>query len=255
MPVTSVQFGQYPWHYANGLGISNDATTPHSILDVAVGDILDSTGTYQISLTAPVKVSSAFNGFGGLDTGTVADSTVYAVYLVGDPVDLNPTGLMLSKSLTGPLMPFGYSVWSLIGYATTDSSGYFLLGYWSAGNSTTRTFTYDAFQATAVTGGSSATYANVKLNTLVPLVNNLPVQLYTVFYPGAASDTASLQCGNGTGDQTIITGQVEHVNVTTISTILAQNVTITSVVYPVINYKVSGTDTLAVDVAGYTFFI
>ena len=256
MPVTSIQFGQSPWHYANGLGLSNDATTPHSIIDVAAGSIMDSTGVYQITTTTALKSSLLVSGFAGLDTGAVAANKVYAVYLVADPVDYNATGVMFSLSLTGPLMPFGYSIWALVGYVATDGSKYILPGYWTAGNSTQRTFTFDAFAATAVTAGASTSYANVDLTKWVPLVNNLPVQVYTSYVPETAGNILSLQAGNATGAQAVITGQVTTIAVTTISTILAQTVAISTVPSPTINYKVgNGSDAVAIDVAGYTFFI
>jgi hypothetical protein len=255
---TYVQYGQYQPYYINGFGISNDSTTPNTLLDIAPGSCLDSTGTYQLSTSSTIVINAAINGLNGLDQGTFAASTVYAVYLVWDPVTFNQTGAMISTSLTTPLMPFGYSAFLLIGYAVTDASIHFLPGYWSAGNGSMRTFTYDAFQATAVTTGASTTYAHVNLITLVPNVANTPVQVYTNFNANAAADTLSLQAGNATGAQQIIIAPVagSTAHTATISTILAQPVSITSVISPVINYKVSsGSDAVAVDVAGYTWFV
>lgn len=253
----SVQYGQYLPYYINGLGISNDATTPNTLLDIAAGSCLDVTGTFQFTSNTSIQINSAINGLNGLDTGAIAASTVYAVYVVWDPVTLQPNAAMISLSLTQPLMPFGYSAFLLIGYVTTDSSKNFLKGYWSAGNSTTRTFTYDALQATSVTAGHATSYANVNLITLVPNVPNTPVQIYSSFTPNAATTSIlSLQAGNATGAQAMITGQVASVPITTINTILAQPVSITSVISPVINYKgVSGSDTTAISVAGYQWFV
>ena len=186
--------------YFNGLGISNDATTPNSIVDIAPGSCLDSTGTFQMTLPAAIKISSLSNGLNGLDTGAVAASKVYAIYLISDPVTQQPTGAMISLSLTGPLMPFSYSAWSRIGYITTDSSKNFLLGYWSDNDSALRYFAYDAPQASPITAGTSTSYANVNLITLVPNFNNILVNVQTNYTPNAASDTLKLQPGNGTGD-------------------------------------------------------
>ena len=253
-PTQNNSFATFPVYYVNGLQISNDATSPNTVLDIGVGSILDSTQTYQLFTESNITINSALNGLNGLDTGTIAASTVYAVYLVSDPVTLQATGAMISKSVTGPLMPFGYSAYALIGFVTTDSSMHFLKGYWSTDDSGNRMFTYDAFQATTVTSGAATTYTNVNLITLVPNVANTPVQLYTAFTPAAASNTLDLQCGNGTGAQAIVTGQVASVVVSTTSTILAQPVSITSVISPVVNYKVSA-GTVAIDVAGYQYFI
>lgn len=254
---TSVQYGQYLDYYINGLGISNDVTTPNTLLDIAPGSCLDSTGTFQLTSNATIVINGAVNGLNGLDTGTLAASKVYAVYMIWDPVTLQPNGAMISLSLTQPLMPFGYSAFLLIGYVVTDASVHFLKGYWSAGNTSSRTFTYDAVQATAVTAGHATTYTNVNLITLVPNVPNTPVQIFSSFTPNAATTSIlSLQAGNATGAQATITGQVATVPITTINTILAQPVSITSVISPVINYKgVSGSDTTAISVAGYQWFV
>ena len=255
---TYVQYGQYQPYYINGFGISNDATTPNTLLDIAPGSCLDSTGTYQLSTNTSIVINAAVNGLNGLDQGTFAASTVYAVYLVWDPVTFQSTGAMISTSLTAPLMPFGYSAFLLIGYAVTDGSTHFLKGYWTAGNSSLRFFYYDAFQATAVTAGASTSYANVNLIHLVPNVPNTPVLVYTDFSGNAAGDTLKLQAGNATGDQVIITAAVVTgtAHTTGLNTVLAQPVSITSVISPVINYKVSsGSDAVAIDVAGYTWFV
>ena len=246
-----VQYGQYLEYYINGLGISNDLVTPNSLLDIAPGSCMDSSGSYQLSLNSSVKINSAVNGLNGLDTGTIAASTVYAVYIVWDPVSNQPAGGLLSLSYSLPLMPYGYSAYLLIGYVVTDSSSHFLKGYWSAGNSSQRQFTYDAFQATAVTAGASTSYAPVNLISLVPNVANTPVQIYSNYLPGTAGDSLSLQAGNATGAQAIIIGQVATVHLASIDTILAQPVIVSSVLSPVINYKVSAGDAVAIDVAGY----
>lgn len=254
---TSVQYGQYLDYYINGLGISNDATTPNTLLDIAPGSCLDSTGTFQLTSNSTIVINGAINGLNGLDTGTLAASKVYAVYMVWDPVTLQPNAAMISLSLTQPLMPFGYSAFLLIGYVVTDSSIHFLKGYWSAGNTSARTFTYDSYQATAVTAGHATSYAHVNLITLVPNVPNTPVQIYSSFTPNAATTSIlTLQAGNATGAQATITGQVASVPITTINTILAQPVSITSVISPVINYSgVSASDTTAISVAGYQWFV
>jgi hypothetical protein len=256
---TYVQYGQNMPYFINGLGISNDATTPNTLLDISPGSCLDVTGTYQLNSNATIKINAAVNGLNGLDTGTFAQAKVYAVYVVWDPVSNQPTGAMISLNQTTPLLPFGYGAYLLIGYATTISNAaHFLPGYWTAGNTTARTFTYDAFQATAITAGAATSFTNVNLITLVPNVNNTPVSIYTNFSANAAADTLSLQCGNGTGAQVIITAPVVAgtAHTTTLSTVLAQSVVISTVSSPVINYEVSSSsDSVAIDVAGYTWFV
>ncbi len=251
MPVSSVQYGQVPWQYANGLLISNNSTTPNTKLDVASGSILDSTGVYQLVSDASITINAAANGLNGLDTGSLAASTVYYVYLVADPVTQLPIGAMVSASAT-PLMPFGYSAYALIGYVTTDASSHFLLGYWTAGNSSRRSFVYDAPQATSVTAGNATSYTAVALTAFVPAVQNTPVSMAYSFTPGAASRTLSLTPGNATGAAVTITGQVTSVVVSGNASVFAR---VTSSV-PEVDYKVANSgDAVALNVAGYDFFI
>ena len=239
-------------YYANGLGISNDATTPNTKLDVAIGSILDSTGTFQLALNAPVVINAAANGLNGLDTGSLAASKVYAVFLVADPVTLQVPGCMVSLSYTAPVLPFGYSAFALIGYVVTDASSHFLKGYWSAGNGSQRLFMYDAPQATAITAGAATTYTAIDLSALVPTLDNLPVWISSAFTPGAASRTLKMQPTGATGDAITITGQVTSVVVSSNNYLYAKIAT----AKPEISYVVSNAgDAAAINVAGYNFSI
>lgn len=254
IPQTFKQYGQVPFYYTNGFLLSNDATTPNSILDIGTGTMLDSTQTFQIELLTATTVSNAFVGAGGLDTGTVAASQVYAVYIVADATGANlPVG-MISLSLSGPIMPTGYNIYGLIGYVTTDASSFFLKGYWKDANSSLRLFLYDAPQATAVTAGHATAFTNVNLIKWVPVVNNLVVLLNTSYVPATAGNALSLQPGNATGTSIVLTGQVATVALTSQSTVLAQTVAISTVNSPVINYKeTNASDSVAINVAGYFF--
>ncbi len=252
MPVSSVQFAQSPWHYANGLKITNDGTTPDEIIDIAVGSIMDSTGVYQIDVDSVLSPDITDSGLNGLDTGTVAASTVYAVHLVADPVTQNAVGAMFSLSSTAPLMPFGYSAFALIGYVVTDGTSDILVGSWTAGNDTQRTFYYDAPIATAVTAGAETSYTAVSLAAFVPAIQDVPVIVNYAFTPAAASRTLKMTPGNGVGDFVTITGQVASVVVSDNTVVLSK---VTSGV-PEIDYKVSNGDSpVAINVAGYVFNI
>jgi hypothetical protein len=250
----SISYGAYPYGYTNGLQISNDAITPNTLLDIGSGVTIDSTDTFQMINNGTIVINAATNGLNGLDTGTFAAAKVYAVFLVSDPVTLQPIGAMLSLSYTQPLMPFSYSAFKLIGFATTAAgAATFLPGYWTAGNTGYRLFMYDAKLVTAITAGTSTTYAPVNLIAAVPNLNNLPVLVATVFTPTAAGSALNLQPGNATGAAATILGQVSSVVIDTVSLVMAQTVAISTVPSPVVNYNVVGT--VAVDVAGYYFNI
>lgn len=234
--------------YFNGLGLSNNSTTPNTQLNVAAGSCLDSTGTFQMTLGSGIIINAANNGLNGLDTGSLAASTVYRVFLVSDPVTQQATGAMISAASV-PLLPFSYSAYALIGYVTTDSSSHFLLGYWSDNDSARRQFTYDA-PIIALSAGTATSYTGVALTTFVPPVNNLSVSMYMLFAANAAGNAANLQGYNSTGDAVTLIAPVATgvANTTEIVNVLAQS----NSGAPSIKYKVAA-GALSLYVCGYTF--
>lgn len=244
-------FQSYIPNYANGLKISTNAVTPNTKLNVAAGTILDSTGVFQLSLPIGAVIDATVVGLNGIDTGALAASTVYAVYLVSDPQSLQASGCMVSLSSLAPVLPFGYSAFKLIGYATTDSSSHFLKGYWTAGNGATRLFTYDAPIA-CLTAGSQTGYTGVALTAFVPPVADTPVVIYSNFAANAAGNTLNYQGYNSTGDAvTVIAGVATGTaNTTSQNTVLAQ----LNVLAPSIKYKVAAGAVTAY-VCSYQFFI
>ena len=249
----SLSYQEAPFYYSNQLQISNDATTPLTKLDIGVGTILDSTATFQLTNSATIVIDATQNGLNGLDTGSLQASKVYCVYLVADPVTLQTTGAMISLSYTAPLLPFGYSAFSLIGYVTTDAAVHFLKGYWTVGNGSSHLFMYDAPQASPITAGGATSATAVVLTTLVPVVNNSPTWLAIDATPAAASRVLSLTPGNATGIAAQLTSQVTSVHVTANVLVLSQLVTGA----PTVNYlwSAGGGDAVAIDVAGYEYFI
>ena len=256
-----------PFFYINGAVLSNDGTTPNTVLDLSAGIMRDSTNTYdlnignfngQVNPSAAANVATTIdctvNGLNGLDTGSLGVSKVYWIYMISDPVSGLPSGAMASLALpsVGPLMPFGYSAYRHIGFAVTSSGSVFLAGY-SAGNNNARIFMYDAPISVGTTA-SSASYAAIDLTKFVPLINNLPVYL-NASISGTAADTLSLQPGNATGDAIVIEAQVNSQAAKQQVLVLAQNTAISTVQSPTINYKNSGTDTVAILVGGFQFYI
>lgn len=238
--------------YINGLEVTNDSTTPNNIINVASGQCRDSTDTYVITNTASVNVTKTTSGLAGLDTGTIAASTLYAVYIVGDAVTGLTTGAMISTNMTTPLLPYGYNVFRKIGYVRTDGSSNFLKGYWS-GNNNSRLFMYDAPIATSITAGAATSYTALTLATFVPAIQNTPVWIAFDMTPAAASRIMSLHPFGATGDAVSITSQVTGVHVT--GNVLVQARLDSGA--PKIEYKWSagGGDAVALNVAGYQFYI
>ena len=237
-----------PYLNVNGLQIAITSTTAAS---VQAGRARNSSNENDIILLSAVALNAATNGINGLDTGSLAASTLYALYAVGDSTFNNDPGVVLSLSASAPLLPVGYDMYRLIGYLRTDGSSHFLAGYWS-GSSNERTFVYDVPIATAVTAGSSATYAAVDLSTFVPAVQNVLARMEINWTANAAADTLALQPLNAVGDTLKYIAGVAGATAHTLVREYVQAQLASGA--PKINYKVSA-GTVALNVAGYQYTI
>jgi hypothetical protein len=255
-----------PFLYINGAIVST-VSAHTSQLSLSAGIMRDSSNTYDMNIgnfngqtnssaaaNVATTINCAVNGFNGLDTGTLGVSKVYYIYVISDPVSGNTTGAVASLAApsVGPLMPFGYSAYRHVGFAVTSSGSVFLAAYMTGVNSN-RNFFYDAPISVGTTA-TEAAYTAIDLTKFVPLVNNLPVYL-NVSFSGTANDVLHLQPGGATGDAITITAQVTSQAITQQVLVLAQNTTISTVLSPTINYKNSGTDTIAILVGGFNFAI
>jgi hypothetical protein len=192
--------------------------------DINVGNYYGQ--TYQdpfgtVITVAPVNttVNGAVNGLNGLDTGTIAASTVYAVWAISDPSNYNPSGFLLSLSQTAPYMPSGqsssgYSAMRRIGWAITNSSSQFEV-FLQSGLGSVVTYSSNVPIA-AVTAGVATSQTAITLTTEVPAINGMVVLLGASFTPATAGDTLKVCYSGGAiaTSQNKITGQVAAVPIT-----------------------------------------
>jgi hypothetical protein len=253
----SVEFEQIvnaPNLYINGLLISNDVTTPNTVLDYAAGACRDSSNQADIVLSAG-SVNFGVNGLNGLDTGSIAASKMYYLYAVSDPTGFRPSGVI--ASLTSPLnsgvplMPFGYGLYRYIGAWASNGSSDLVVGYMSGANSNERWFFYDAITATPLTAGHATSFTSVDLINLVPAVANCKVEFYVAYTPATAGNQAAFrpQGSSSSAGQHLVTGQVATVIVDQKVELLTE---LNSSNHPEIQYKVgNASDALALSIEGY----
>lgn len=107
---------------ANGLSIQSDVSTPNTVLDVTITDgvSVSSTGAIINRANVAFNINFGTNGANGLDTGAVAGSTIYNLFLIDNGA--NYAGIA-SLSATNPLLPAGYSYKCRIGAAPTAVAG------------------------------------------------------------------------------------------------------------------------------------
>ena len=116
----------FPDNWLSGLTLSNDGTTPNIVFDIAAGGAADSTNTEIMRLASAITKSNGAwavgTGNGGIDTGSVAASTWYHVYLIRRP-DTGVVDALFSTSASAPAMPTNYTQKRRIGSLLSNGSG------------------------------------------------------------------------------------------------------------------------------------
>lgn len=103
------------------LKIANNSGSPNSVIDVTFDSLITTNGTLFLAPTAAqtLTASTAVSGLGGIDTGSVANSTWYSVWVISNGTLWNT---LLSTSDTSPTMPVGYTYKARVGWVRTDGS-------------------------------------------------------------------------------------------------------------------------------------
>lgn len=141
-------------NYLTGLGLTYASTTTFT---VAAGIAADSTNAVMMPLaSALTKSTSAWavgSGNGGIDTGTIANTTWYHVWLIRRS-DTGVMDVLFSTSATAPTMPTNYDAKRRVGMVLTDGSAHFV--QWVQDGDRFRWSTPVAAFATVTNPGTSA---------------------------------------------------------------------------------------------------
>jgi hypothetical protein len=110
--------------YIDGLHVANDGVAPDDVVTIDPGAALSDDGSFPIAVPATLSPSIIVSGLDGLDTGTVAADTWYAVWVIADTAGVEPVGSLISLSFTeaGLTFPAGYDVARRVGAVRTDGS-------------------------------------------------------------------------------------------------------------------------------------
>ncbi len=117
-----------PQSYLAGMQLSNDGTTPNSVLDITAGQARDSTNATNIVLGAFTKSIAgswvAGSGANGMGAGlTIAASTWYHVFAA---VISGSADVFFDTSVTAANAPAGTTAFRRIGSFKTDGSGHII---------------------------------------------------------------------------------------------------------------------------------
>lgn len=259
-----------PHLYISGLNISIASTT---VLAIAPGQARDSNNNIDMPVgfpnlqgntfpiiqfqnyMPPLLINSAVNGIGGLDSGTIAASTQYAIYLIGDSRGYNQVAAILSLTSNAfPLMPLGYDSLRLIGFIQTDGSSNFVYATHKPQNMIGALEYFNVPPLSVLAGGSATTFTVIDLttNAAVPTTTlpNVIVELLVVFTPSVVGDVVQFRPtgSSATAGLVTITGAAAGIAQTQYVQVIAG----VGSSKPEIDYKVtSGSDTVSVSVAAW----
>jgi hypothetical protein len=200
-----------PHLYVSGMNVSVASTTVLAIqpgacrdssnnIDMVIGGVnLEGQNLpallYQ-NYQPPIFINSAVNGANGLDQGTLAASTQYAIYIIGDSRQYNPTAAILSlTSNVAPLLPKGYDSLRLRGFIETDGSSHFVYATHEPQLLGDSTGYYLQPAVSVLSAGDATTFTGVDLNSAVPTgtLPNVIVYFLVTFIPAAVGDYAELR--------------------------------------------------------------
>lgn len=216
---------QLPHLYISGMNISYASTT---VIAIAPGQARDNNDSIDMPVAfpdannninpailfqnyqQPLLVNSAVNGANGLDIGTIAASTNYAIYLIGDSRGYNlVAGLLSLTSNAAPTLPQGYDSFRLLGFTQTDASSHFVYSTFKPQNMVNALQYINNPALTALTGGTSTTFAAIDLttNSAIPTTTlpNVIAWLFVTFTPAAAGDTVQFRPTGSTATTGLVT--------------------------------------------------
>jgi hypothetical protein len=104
---------------------SNNVSTPNTKMDISADEIVlkNATSMPLLATALSATVDIAASGLNGLDTGSKANSTWYALWVISNGTT---TGGLLSLSFTAPTLPSGYTYKALKSAVRVNSSGNFI---------------------------------------------------------------------------------------------------------------------------------
>lgn len=144
--------------YLSGMTLSNNVSDATNDIDFAAGECADSTNAtvMRSASTITKRLDAAWaagTGNGGLDTGSIADTT-YHCYAIQKDSD-GTTDFLFSASVSSPTMPTGYTYFRRIGSILRESSA--IVGFVQDGDLFMR-----KVPKADVDGSSEGTSANLK---------------------------------------------------------------------------------------------
>ncbi len=140
---------------------------------IGSGVCRDFDDTFNIELNINISADITTSGVNGLDTGSEASNTWYAVHIIADSTEFNNPATLLSVSAHNPTLPTDYDKFRRIGWVRNDSSGNFLK-FTQVWNGVIKRYGYDdtASKTRVLSGGNAMTFTEINLSSFIPPTSN-----------------------------------------------------------------------------------
>lgn len=242
MPNT--QIVNQPNLYVNNLNLSVASNTT---LSGTSGAARDTTNTFDIVIDSTTTINAAVNGLNGLDTGSLANSTWYAVHAIGDSTNTKPSGYLLSTSATAPAFPFGYDTFRRVGWTLTNNVAQFLT-FFQEGTGVHKRYFWATLISTTLSSGSTS-FAAVSLAVGVPPTGTSGILEASLVPASAGNEMAFRRTGSSATSVPYISGPV-------VSQEIAQQITVPCNASQSIDVKTtSGSDIPSLFVVGFDDYL
>lgn len=257
MVAESLSYEQNPFQFINGFGIENSPFDPDTVLFIFQGRTLDSSYTYQLTISEPtlLTIDTSIIGAGGIDKGPILANKLYGVYVAWDPIGSYPPTAFISSSYFHPTNPTGYNAVKLIGYVATDGSKNFRASKWTTyGSSGYRNFTY-APNIAILQNGTANTQTDINLISYIPNIAGQIVSFELSFTSSTPGNYLTIYSDTGNFNLYAQAANIPNTSLTNL--IITKNIMIAQVISPIISYSVTNaaTDSASIYCNGYDFFL
>lgn len=182
---------------ATGFVAANDATSPNSVIDITANIVVNLTpsGLVATRNNVVLQLNFAASGVNGLDTGSIAQGTIYYIWLIDNGTAV---ASLASLSSTNPTLPTGYTYKCRVGAFTTFASSATLVNEVIVGNRATFTgAASSAFSVTATTTGGSCSGATPATVTF-PVPTTARTAIGNLLITGSSGANVSRYAAAGT---------------------------------------------------------
>lgn len=150
-------------NYIRGLKIKYNSVSSILILP---GECRDDGDSKDIESTSNITVSITTTGAGGLDTGSEASNTWYAVHIIKGTSGVSG---LFSLSSTSPTMPSGYTFSKFIGWVRNDSSSNIIKFVMNGSKNMRRViYTNETIDRAVVSSGAATVWTDINCSAFVP---------------------------------------------------------------------------------------